>query len=65
YVQSRMRENPPQKPIPGFPINKKAVDAKRYYAKEDEGEFNNGSKNFMAGPEWKKVQEANPPVAKA
>jgi hypothetical protein len=65
YVQSRMRENPPQKPIPGFPLNQKATDASRYYAKEDEGEFNKDSTNFCDGAAWKAIQEANPPVAAA
>lgn len=66
YVQSRMRENnakSPALPIPGFPMNKKAEDAKRFYAKEDEGEFNKGSANFCDGKGWKEIQAANPPVA--
>ena len=65
YVQSRMRENTaksPAVPIPGFPMNKKAEDAKRYYAKEDEGEFNKGSENFSNAAGWKEIQTANPPV---
>ena len=65
YVQSRMRENTaksPAVPIPGFPMNKKAEDAKRYYAKEDEGEFNKGSENFSNAAGWKEIETANPPV---
>lgn len=64
YVQSRMRENTaknPPKPIPGFPMNQKAVDAKRYYSKDDE-EFNQDSTNFASGAEWKKIEAANPPA---
>ena len=49
-------------PIPGFPMNKKAEDAKRYYAKEDEGEFNKGSENFSIAAGWKEIETANPPV---
>lgn len=67
YVQSRMRENPaknPPKPLPGFPMNKKAEDAKRYYSKDDQ-EFNVGSTNFLNGAAWKEIEKANPPVAKA
>jgi hypothetical protein len=66
YVQSRMRENTaksPAAPIPGFPMNKKAEDAKRFYAKEDEGEFNKGSENFANAKGWKEIEAANPPVA--
>eukprot|EP00501_MAST-03F_sp_TOSAG23-6_P001937 GSMAST32.ASY1.ANO1.2018.1 assembled CDS len=66
YVQSRMRENTSKKPpmpIPGFPMNKKAVDAKRYYSKEGEGEFNKDSTNFSDAKGWKEIEAANPPVA--
>ena len=65
YVQSRMRENnakSPPLPIPGFPMNKKAEDAKRYYAKDDE-EFNKGSTNFCGSAGWKDIEAANPPVS--
>lgn len=65
YVQSRMRENTaksPPLPIPGFPMNQKAIDAKRYYSKEGEGEFNSGSTNFCDGKGWKEIEAANPPV---
>ena len=64
YVQSRMRENPPKKPIPGFPINRTAREAMRFYSKEDEGEFNKDSKNYCAGAAWKTIEVANPPAAK-
>lgn len=65
YVQSRMRRNNANgKPIPGFPMNKKAVKAKRYYA-SDEGEFNESSKNFGDGAFWKKIEAANPPAQSA
>eukprot|EP00747_Dinoflagellata_sp_TGD_P060901 gnl/TRDRNA2_/TRDRNA2_152273_c1_seq1.p1 gnl/TRDRNA2_/TRDRNA2_152273_c1~~gnl/TRDRNA2_/TRDRNA2_152273_c1_seq1.p1 ORF type:complete len:185 (-),score=52.82 gnl/TRDRNA2_/TRDRNA2_152273_c1_seq1:44-568(-) len=61
YVQSRMRENNAKnKPIAGFPMNKKAEDAKRYYTKDDE-EFNVGSTNFGNAKEWKEIEAANPP----
>ena len=66
YVQSRMRENTaksPALPIPGFPMNKKATDAKRYYATDEDGEFNKDSTNFCNGQGWKDIQIANPPVA--
>ncbi len=66
YVQSRMRENTaktPALPIPGFPMNQKAIDAKRYYSKEDEGEFNKGSTNFCNAKGWKEIEAANPPVS--
>ena len=63
YVQSRMRENPPAKPIPGFPMNDKAVAAKRFFSKEEEGDFNEGSENHCGGAEWKVIEAANPPVA--
>ena len=65
YVQSRMRENTakrPALPIPGFPMNKKATDAKRYYATDEDGEFNKDSTNFCNGQGWKDIQTANPPV---
>merc|ERR1712032_326388 len=61
YVQSRMRENNAKsKPIAGFPMNKKAEDAKRYYTKDDE-EFNVGSTNFKTAKGWKEIEAANPP----
>ena len=64
YVQSRMRENTakdPAMPVPGFPMNKKAEDAKRFYAKEDV-EFNKDSTNFCKAAGWKEIEAANPPV---
>lgn len=67
YVQSRMRENTaknPPKPIPGFPMNKKAEDAKRFYSKDDE-EFNVGSTNFTDAKGWKVIESNNPPVSAA
>ena len=63
YVQSRMRENTaktPPKPIPGYPMNKKAHDAKRYYSNDDV-EFNRDSSNFCDAAGWKKIEMANPP----
>ena len=66
YVQSRMRENPPNgKPIPGYPMNKKAVDAKRHYAADGEGEFNADSTNFGDAKYWRSIEVANPPQKKA
>ena len=65
YVQSRMRENnakSPALPIPGFPMNKKAEDAKRFYSKDDV-EFNTGSTNFCKAAGWKEIEAANPPVS--
>jgi hypothetical protein len=64
YVQSRMRENTaknPPKPIPGFPMNKKAEAAKRFYSKDDE-EFNVGSTNFTDAKGWKVIEANNPPA---
>ena len=64
YVQSRMRENTakdPAMPVPGFPMNKKAEDAKRFYAKEDV-EYNKDSTNFCKAAGWKEIEAANPPV---
>eukprot|EP00941_MAST-03F_sp_MAST-3F-sp1_P004544 g4544.t1 len=41
YVQSRMRENPPKgMPIPGVPMNQKAINSKRYYKDDDDKEYN-------------------------
>lgn len=63
YVQSRMRENTAKgKPIPGFPMNQKAIDAKRYYATDD-GEVNAESTNFGDSKFWKAIEAENPPVA--
>ena len=65
YVQSRMRENnakSPALPIPGFPMNKKAEDAKRFYSKDDV-EYNAGSTNFCKAAGWKEIEAANPPVS--
>ena len=42
-------------------MNKKAVQAKRYYA-SDKGEFNKGSQNFGDGAFWKKIEAENPPA---
>jgi len=64
YLQSRMREDTAAtdpKPIAGYPINKKAVDARRYY-KRNGVEFNQGSTNFDFVENWKKIEAANPPV---
>jgi len=65
YVQSRMRENTaksPAMPIAGFPMNKKADDAKRFYSKDDVN-FNTGSTNFCKRPGWKEIEAANPKVS--
>lgn len=62
YVQSRMRENPPKgMPIPGFPINQKAKDAKRYYKVEDDSgaevEYN---KSNDKSTHWQKSWQVPP-----
>ncbi len=67
YVQSRMRENAmktPRKSIAGFPMNKKALDAKRYYSKDDV-EFNIDSTNYGNGAWWKEIESSNPPIPRA
>ena len=66
YVQGRMRENTaksPAEPIPGFPMNQKAIDAKRYYSKEGDGEYNKGSTNFTNAAGWKEIEALNSPVS--
>jgi len=56
YVQSRMRENPPKgNPIPGFPMNQKARDAKRYYKIEkDDGEEEEFNAENDPSTHWQK-----------
>ena len=62
YVQSRMRENPVKgQPIPGFPMNKKATDAKRYYKMEkDDGSEEEFNTENDQSTHWKKEWQQPP-----
>jgi hypothetical protein len=62
YVQSRMRENPPKgMPIPGFPMNQKAKDAKRYYKVEgDDGKETEFNTENDPATHWKKEWQVPP-----